>query len=184
MTPAEPSIQTETDGATMDTGLTQHELVQLSERLDTRVIITEQVLSQFLASGNLSLDDDGFIIDAESGTFVEPYAYDRSLFHKSNTPAENVFKEYFAPAETVLDNPINNKETVTEKLHVSRLHGLISVGTESESQKHPVADVADNLTKFISDTGIAFENVTEWSTAKSLVKAETTIRLTRTNTSG
>jgi len=127
-------------------------------------IISIDSIHDFLASANLDVDGQGFIVDDDSGEYVEPYAFDRKAFREANGPSDNPFDAYFRPQEEA--QPL--VEEKNKKLHLSDLHTL----HEFDGEVHPVRDDFMSLVKFSGTIGITFSTVTEWSDAIELIEDE------------
>lgn len=124
-------------------------------------IISAKSIHDYLSSAKLDLDEQGFIIDAETGEYREPYAYDREKFREADGPSDNPFKAYFSPQKEIHEL-IEDRD---KKIHLTDLHSLYKFNDKI----HPIKDDIFNLSRFGGDTGITFPIVTEWSSSIELI---------------
>lgn len=125
-----------------------------------RLIGINQV-RDFLRGAELDIDDDGFIVDMETGDFVEPYSFSREAFKEIPSPVEDPLAAYCRP-ETECSWIIGEKE----RLHLSDLHTVYMFDGEA----HPVRDDKMNLLRLGEATGLTYSMVCEWSDAIDLLE--------------
>jgi hypothetical protein len=133
------------------------------DRLDTPgvpTIIGIGVVRDTLLEVGLDVNEDGFIIDVETGEMVEPYAYSPDKFREIESPVEDPLAEYFYP-ESETELLINPKE----QIHLSELHSVYPI----DGAARPIRDDSMALTKCLVDTGVSFSSVCKWSNALQIV---------------
>jgi len=114
----------------------------------------------YLESGGLTVDENGFIIDDETKEYVEPYAFSEDKFMENTEVADNMFDEYFVPLSKT--SVVKN----TEKIHLTDLYTIHTF----DGEVHPVKDDLFNLSKMIRNTGVTFSTVVGWSDALHFIE--------------
>jgi|AntDeeMinimDraft_4_1070355.scaffolds.fasta_scaffold02399_5 hypothetical protein len=110
----------------------------------------------------LDVDDNGFIIEKETGEYATPYAYSPDAFRQIESPVDNPLDAYYRPEENVT-LCILSKGCV----HLSDLHTVNIV----DGKPRPVRDDKMPLAEMHRETGMAFSVVTQWSDALDLIDA-------------
>lgn len=124
------------------------------------LLININAIKGFLSQCSLSIDEDGFIVDSESGEFVEPYNFSQSKFEDSESPADDPLKSYLAP-ESECDDIIMDRE----KAHITDLHTIQRIGNSF----YPIRDESMALRQMAHAVGVTFRIVFKWSNCVSLV---------------
>jgi len=120
---------------------------------DVPKVISIQSAHDYISSAGLAVDEEGFIVDSESGDYVEPYAFSRDAFMDSTDVADNPFDEYFVPlSETSVVKNV-------ERTHLTDVHTIHTFNGDV----HPVKDDVFNLSRMARNIGITFSVVTAWS---------------------
>lgn len=117
-------------------------------------------IRDYLRAADLDVDEDGFIIETDTGEHATPYAYDSYAFREIESPVDDPTDTYYRPEEDV-DICILSKGI----LHLRDLHTVTYVGGEPR----PVRDDEMPIRQMIGETGIAFSVVTMWSDATHIV---------------
>lgn len=129
---------------------------------DTPKIISLESVRDYLDAAGLDVDSEGFIVDAESGERVEPYAFDDEAFRASHGASDNPFDAYYRPESEVGGVLIGAKQSV----HLSDLHTVQFF----DGEPHPIRDDSMNLQEALARTGVTFPTVMEWSDAVNLIR--------------
>lgn len=138
-------------------------LVESTKDTDSRRYIGLHAVRDYLLTAGLDVDDDGFIIDEDTGEYATPYAHSPRAFQEIPSPVDDPFDAYYRP-ETEVMICIGAKD----KLHVTDLHTI----TKVDGKHRPVQAHTITLSQMQADTGMAFNTVISWSDATDLVDSD------------
>lgn len=103
----------------------------------------------------LDVDDEGFIVDEETGDYAVPYQFSRDRVREYvKDEDESVFDAFFVPTND--DNVYRQKD----RLHLSDMHATLIL---ENGDAHPVPDDWFELSKFHAALETGFPSVTAWS---------------------
>lgn len=115
----------------------------------------------WLDSYGLSIDDDGFIINADSGEFVVPYSYNSRLIPNGDVDINTMDNI------SVLFEPKCTEDGVVNRIHLSNMYSII---VTDDGDAHPIVSNIIDYDMFEQQTGQTFLNVAAWSsTAQSKI---------------
>lgn len=124
-----------------------------------RLVVGLTNIKDMLQGSDLDIDNEGFIVEMNTGEYATPYAFDRDTFKEVESPVDDPFEAYFQPEADA--NCLHS----SERLHLSDLH----TATPIDGKIRPVRDDAFMLMKMFRNVGMVFSVVTAWSGARDLV---------------
>lgn len=116
-----------------------------------------EALETFMEGSGLAIDEDGFIIVAETGAAATPYTYSHGAFSAFDGVSDQHLIDYFEPVDAV-------REFIPQRdrLHITDLHGFVP-GTDATTHQHPVPNDAITIHQYNAATGCTLPAVTAWS---------------------
>lgn len=114
-------------------------------------------LEPFLDGSELTVNNNGFIIVAETGEYAQPYTFNRDAFTAHDGVSNQHLVDYFTPVTDVRDYiPTHNR------VHITDLHGFVP-GREDTPHQYPVPDDTITISTYNQYTGCTLPAVSAWS---------------------
>lgn len=104
----------------------------------------------------LDLDDEGFIVDADTGEYKTPHMFSDTLFDEVDQPSDDPFNAYFASRD---DDSLHTLPTQS-RLHLKDLHSFY---TDENGTVHPISSDSFQLERFHRATGVMSNVIMGWS---------------------
>lgn len=121
----------------------------------------------YLGTYNLDVDDEGFIIESETGEYATPYVFvDELVREYTKDEDESIFNAFFRP---VTDEKVYGWNWDIPRMHLSDLHAIIPPDELSGEVGGPVRDGTLDMAKLYARLETGFGVVTGWS---DLIKKE------------
>lgn len=119
-------------------------------------------VKDYLHKHGLDVDENGFIINKESGEHATPYIFIEDLVSEYvKDDDESIFDAFFRPVTDDLAYGWNE-----HRVHLTDLHSVIKT---SDGESHPVRDGSFNIAKLHATLETRFKTITGWS---DIVKKE------------
>lgn len=128
---------------------------------DTIQVHTFNSVLEYLGEYDLTVDSNGFIVDQDTGSFVEPYVFDSALFRQISGPVDDAFSAFCRP-EMECESMIMLQE---DKLHLKDLHCVHAF----EDGAHPIRSNGLKLREMFGAIGLPPVTV-EWSTQRTMLE--------------
>lgn len=133
------------------------------EQTTELTLIGLKAIRSRLRENGLDVDDDGFIIDMNTGELMEPYTFSLKAYenHENPSAVEDPLSEFCYP-----ETDCSLMGLDYEKVHLTDLHTIYTV----DGRSRPIRDDMMALSAQFRHLGMTYDFVCEWSSGVGFVR--------------